>query len=162
MSTMKELMERMMNTVGGYVEDKVNGMEEMKKELEMKESELEDKQRELREIGNQRQLIEIMIMQLDEEERRVMNEIEEKEIEIAGIRERYESDKLGLMIMNMREGKETSDEGASKCEETSECEERSDEASECECEEVSECECEANDAKCMDDILEEIKNQIKK
>ena len=148
---MKELMERMMNTVGGYVEDKVNGMEEMKRELEMKEKELDDKQRELREISNQRQLIEIMIMQLDEEERRVMNEIEEKEIEIAGIRERYESDKLGLMIMNMREGKETS-----------ECEERSDEASECECE-ASECECEeASEAKCMDDILEEIKNQIKK
>ena len=152
MSTMKELMERMMNTVGGYVEDKVNGMEKMKKELEMKENELEDKQRELREISNQRQLIEIMIMQLDEEERRVMNEIEEKEIEIAGIRERYESDKLGLMIMNMREGKETSDEGASECEEASdECEEVSDERSE-----------EASEAKCMDDILEEIKNQIKK
>lgn len=145
MSTMKELMERMMNTVGGYVEDKVNGMEEMKRELEMKEKELDDKQRELREISNQRQLIEIMIMQLDEEERRVMNEIEEKEIEIAGIRERYESDKLGLMIMNMREGKEVSEEETS--------EERSDEASECE---------EASDEKCIDDILEEIKNQIKK
>ena len=142
---MKELMERMMNTVGGYVEDKVNGMEEMKRELEMKENELKDKQRELREISNQRQLIEIMIMQLDEEERRVMNEIEEKEIEIAGIRERYESDKLGLMIMNMREGKEVSEEETS--------EERRDEASECE---------EASDEKCIDDILEEIKNQIKK
>ena len=52
MSTMKELMAKMMNTVGGYVEDKVNVMEELKNEIEAKERELEEKEEALAEIVN--------------------------------------------------------------------------------------------------------------
>lgn len=153
MSTMKELMAKMMNTVGGYVEDKVNVMEELKNEIEAKERELEEKEEALAEIVNQRQLIEIMIMQLDAEERRILEEHQEKTLELAELKERYDSDKLGQMIMNISAGK-VYIESEEVCEETNEgasevCEETNEGASD-------------NKRGSVEDVLETIKNQIKK
>ena len=94
-------------------------------------------------------------MQLDAEERRILEEHQEKTLELAELKERYDSDKLGQMIMNISAGKVYIESEAS--EETSEVCEEASEASE---EEVSE----ANDNKCssVEDVLETIKNQIKK
>ncbi len=109
-NTMQKLMEEMMNKVGGYVADKVESIEQMTNDISNKEAEIEETNNKIQDIINQLQLIEIMKMQLEAEQKILEENQKQMVLDLAEMKRAYDADKLGKMIMNIANGNNPSSE----------------------------------------------------